>query len=424
MRNHSTPLYRQLSAAGTRSPSVTPSATDVSSVTFNLIGLPPVTQDMRNYVTAFCVKVTQTIDTDAAGSAINFDQLYKGVSSMRIFSPLLGEPYQAAHTRGAVLGHFIQVLGAGYTYPQCARAQIPASTDADYTVDLYYVLPVSLEFLQKPHETSQYIGLYEQGELEVRIATTAAYDGDYAGAVTKSPCTLRAWLEYLPSPDNFIGVPFQFKEYVVPGSSTEFILRGVGGGSGLKGIANEGCGLAALAWLTDATGIGLAGADGVDEINRIDLPFRSQQSVDIVDPLFSMLRRMLAGKRVGPISGVPAATPAHDGSGWPYTQAATPNNSLSNAQAMFLPLVMPGINFETSKAQHVKGDVSLNIGFGTVPSGSSRFVTLELLEFDVPQAEAITRAMGLNPDKVNPSKKAYNQSANAKKLRYTRIILD
>jgi len=416
MRNHSTPLYRQLSAAGTRTPSVTPSASDVSSVTFNLIGLPPVTGDMRNYVTAFCFRVTQTLDADAAGSAINFDQLYKGVSSARVFTPLLGEPYQAAHTRGAVLGHFIQVLGAGYAYPQPARAQIAASTDQDITVDLYYVLPVSLEFLQKPHETSQFIGLYEQGELEVRIATTAAYDGDYAGMVTKAPCTLRAWVEYVPSPDNFIGVPFQFKEYVVPGSSTEFILRGVGGGSGLKGIANDGCGLAALVWLTDATGIGLGGADGVDEINRVDVPFRSQQSVDIVDPLFSMLRRMVQ-HRTGPSSSVDAST-------WPYTQAATVNNSLANSQAMFLPLIMPGKNFETSKAQHVRGDLSLNIGFNSVPSGSSRFVALELLEFDVPQAEAITRAMGLNPDRVNPSKKAYNQSAAGKKLRYTRIMLD
>lgn len=421
MRNHSTPLFRQLSAAGTRAPTVVPGA-DIQSVTFNLIGLPPVTGDMRNYVLNFILRLTTVLDPDAAGDAVNFDKLAKGLSSARLHTPILGEQYQTAHTRGAVLQHLIDVVGAGYCTPQPARAQIPTNTDADVTIDLYYTLPIALEFLQKPHETSQFIGLYEQGELEARVSASTIFDGDYAGAVIKATTTVRAWCEYIPSPDNHIGVPFQFREYVVPGNSTEFTLRGVGGSTGLKGVANDGCGLAMLAWLSDATGIGLSGADGVDEINRIDIPFRSQHSIDTVEPFFSALRRMV-GHRVGPVAGV-GSSPIHDGAGWPYTMAATPNNTLANAQALFLPLVMPGKNFETSKAQHVRGDVSINLGFGTTPSGSSRFVSLELLEYDVPQLEAITRAMGLDPARVNPSKKAYNGPGTTKQLRYTRIELD
>jgi hypothetical protein len=420
MRNHSTPLYRQLAAAGVRAPTVTPGA-DIQSATFNVIGLPPVTGDMRNYAMNFVVRLTTVFDPDAAGSAVNWDKLYKCMSSIRLFSPMLGEPYQTAHTRGAVLGHIYQVLGSGYCYPQPARIQLPASTDADVTLDLYYVLPIGHEFLQKPHETAQFIGLYEQGELEARVAASSALDGDYAGAVLKATTTLRAWIEYIPSPDNFIGVPFQFREYIIPGNSTEFVLRGMGGASGLKGVANDGCGLGALGWLTDATGIGLSGADGADEINRIDIPWRSQSSIDIVDPFFSSLRRMVQ-HRVGPISGL-GTTIMHDGGGWPYTMAATPDNSLANAQALFVPLVMPGKNFETSKAQHVKGDNPINLGFGTTPSGSSRFFTLEYLEYDVPQLEAMTRALGLDPQQVVPSKKAYNQTANEKQLRYTRVML-
>jgi hypothetical protein len=176
-----------------------------------------------------------------------------------------------------------------------------------------------------------------------------------------------------------------------------------------------------MVWLTDATGIGLSGSDGVDAITRLDLPFRGQNSIDIVDPWFVTLRRQLGG-RVGPISGL-GTTIAHDGSGWPYTMAATPDNSLANSQALFFPMVMPGKNFETSKAQHIKGDITVNFGFASAPSGQSRFATLELYEYDVVQLEALTRAMGLDPDQVNPTKKAYNQSASKKQVRYTRTML-
>lgn len=420
MRDHTTPLYKQLAAAGVRAPTVTPGA-DVQATTFNITGLEPFTGDMRNYAQNFIVRLTTVVDPDAAGSAVDWDKLYKATNGIRLFSPLLGEPYPLAHTRGATLGHIFQVLAGGYAYPQPARLQIPASTDTDVTIDLYYVLPFSFENFVKPHETAQWIGLFDQGELEHRLAASTVLDGDYAGAVLKATTTIRAWVEYYPSPDVSVGCPFQFREYIVPGNSTEFVLRGVGQSSGLRGTV-PGSGLIMLAWLTDATGIGLSGADGVDEINRIDIPWRSQVSIDVVDPFFSSLRRMV-GKRVGPIMTVTSAVPA-DGAGWPYTIAATPYNSLANAQAMLLPLIMPGPDFETSKAQRVQGDLVINLGFGSVPSGSSRFVTCELLEYSIEHLAVISRAMGLNPDKVAPAKKAFRKNQpDPRKLRYTRTML-
>ena len=420
MRNHTTPLYRQLAAAGTKAPAVVPT-TSVVGTTFNLIGLPSVVADMRTYVMNFLTMASITLDSDAAGNAISWDKLYKGVSAFRLYSPILGEVYQTQHSRGAVVGHIYGPIAGGYAYPQPARAQIPTNTDADVVVNLYYILPMSFENFIKPHETSQFVGLFEQGELEVRIAAENVYNGDYAGALIKAPTTIRAWMEYLPSPDNFIGVPFQFREYQVPGSSTEFILRGVGGSSGLKGVSNNGCGLVNLLWLTDATGIGLEGSDGVDSITRVDIPWRSQESIDSIDPLFLALRRQM-GHRVGPVAGNGAVI-MHDGGGWPYTMAATPT-AANDSQAMFLPLITTGRNFETSKAQHVKGDLRVNFSFDVTPSATHRFVTHELLQFERPQLEAITRAMGLDPEKVNPERKLANGAAVEKQLRYTRIILN
>src|SRR5687768_11386092 len=120
MRDHTTPLYKQLAAAGVRAPTVTPGS-DVQPTTFNITGLEPFTGDMRNYLQNIIVRLTTVLDPDGAGSAVDWDKLYKGTNGIRLFSPILGEPYPLAHTRGAVLGHLYQVLAGGYAYPQPAR---------------------------------------------------------------------------------------------------------------------------------------------------------------------------------------------------------------------------------------------------------------------------------------------------------------
>src|SRR5262245_11053517 len=112
MRDHTLPLYKQLAAAGVRAPTVTPGS-DVQATTFNITGLEPFTGDMRNYAQNFIVRLTTVCDPDAAGSAVSWDQLYKGTNGIRLFSPLLGEPYPLAHNRGAVLGHLNQVVAGG-----------------------------------------------------------------------------------------------------------------------------------------------------------------------------------------------------------------------------------------------------------------------------------------------------------------------
>lgn len=420
MRDHTTPLFRQLAAAGVRAPTLTPGS-DVQATIFNITGLEASTGDMRNYVQNFVIRCTTVLDQPGAGGAvIDWDKMYKAANGIRLFSPLLGEPYPLAHTRGATLGHIFQVVAGGYNYPQPARIQV-AAADGDTTVDLYYILPFSFECFAKPHETAQFAGFFDQGELEFRFAAATAFDGDSTGALTKATTTIRAWVEYYPSPDNVIGVPFQFREYIVPGNSTEFVLRGVGQSSGLRGTA-PGAGLIMLAWLTNATGIGLAGADTAAVPTRIDIPWRSQVSMDTLDPYFTSLRRMV-GKRVGPAATVTTAALA-DSSGWPNTMAATLNNSPAAAGAMFVPIIMPGREFETSKAQKVQGDLTVNMGFSTTPTGSSRFVTCELLEYTVEHLAVLARAMGIDPDSVEPAKKALRKNdPDNRKLAYTRTVL-
>jgi hypothetical protein len=421
-RDHTTSIFKELTSVGSESVSITPGTSQQPAV-FNISGLPNRTGDDRNYVQAFWGGVTTTLDPDAAGNAVNFDKLYKSVASWRLTSPLLGELYNHRHTRGAVVGHIIGPISEGYQYPQPARAQIPASTDTDVTIDLIYKLPMSFEVLKKPHETAQFSGFFDQGQMDCLVGAQDVLDGDYAGAVIKTPTTVRAYCEMLPSPDVALGVPFQWREREIPGGGTTPVLQGVGEETQLTGV-QQGCGLVALLWLTDATGIGLAGADGVDNITQIEIPWRGQPLLRNMDPYFLAARR-LAGNRVGPTSGL-GTTIVPDSSGWPFTMATTVDNRPgANSQAMFLPLILPGRDFETSKAQRVRGNLPINFSFTASVTNPHRFVTWELLEYTEDQVGRLAVALGVDPARARAQRKALlDNPTELEKLRYTRIVFN
>lgn len=420
MRDHTTPIFQELTSSGSESVSLTPGAARTTG-TFNITGIDPVTDGKRNYATGFWGHLNTTLDPDAAGSAVSADKLGKAMASWRVFSPIMGEVFPHNVTRGSVLYHLIQVLALGYHYPQHARAQIPANTDTDVTLDLYYFLPLSYEFLKKPHETAQWVGFFDQGLLEGTLDVSTVFDGDYAGSVLKAPTALRAWVEYLPSPDNFLGVPTQWRDREISGGGSQPTLVGVGQETQLTGV-RPGCGLASLWWLTDATGIGLGGPDGVDNITQYELPWRNQKLVRNLDPVFLSLRRAV-GKRVGPVAGL-GTTIIHDGAGWPSTMDSTPNNRPgANSQQMFLPLVHLGTEAETSKFQRVAGNLKVNFTTTAAITNAHRFVSHEFMEFDDVQVDKMFRAMGIDPQFFAFVRKPLlDNEPNQEKLRYTRIM--
>jgi hypothetical protein len=415
MRDMSAPLFKEVLARGNETVSITPGSV-AQLATFEISGMPPVTAGMKNYLDVAHASVELTFDPDAAGNAVDADKLYKGVASHRLSSQWLGQQYPHQQTRGAVSALVINPIANGGIMTQHARIQIPASTDTDVTVTLYMPAPLAHECLKKPHELSQWIGFYDGGTLEVAIADTAVYDGDYAGAVIKAPITVRAFLEYHPSPDEALGVPFQWRERQIVGGGNQPLLKGVGQETDLLGV-EQGCGLAFLGWLTDATGMGLSGPDGVDNIVSVEIPWRGQTQLRNIDGYWLAFRRAM-GKRVGPISGL-GTTIMHDGAGYPTTMAATPNGRYSaNAQQLFLPLVFPGLDFETSKAQRLGGDLPINFSFTAAVTNTHRFVSWELMEFDNNQIARLAEAMGHKGE--TPFRKGLGGAADAGDLRYTR----
>lgn len=367
MRNHTTPkIYELVASGGAKNPSATP-GTSQQSITFNLNNL-PTGKDNKfwYYVTALNLKVVTTFDQAAmGGTAVNPDKLWKALASAQVQCPLLGTLYSHQNTRGSVLGGIIQKFGFGYNQLQ-ERAQI-ASADGDTTVTLYYRIPFAYEFLRKPHETSPWTGFLEGGTFEVKLDISTVFDGDSTGAVIKTPTNFKAWLELIPSPEAVLHTPCHWREHILPGSSTRFVIQDVGSPDGLQGVdQSRGVGLSTLLMLTDATGMGLSGSDGSDNVTGYDIPWRDQQRIDTPDAPF-----MAFFAHAGNIRQNRAVV---DAAGWPYTDAATAQGDLNDAQSLFFPFVVPGRDFETSKLQTVAGAKEINMAFTSTPSGSMRLL--------------------------------------------------
>lgn len=416
-RDGTTPLFEELTSNNADSVAVTPGASQ-QNATFSIKGLSGVTGDMRNYAQGFWLHLTTVVDPDGAGSAVNHDKLYKVLASARLFSPLLGEVYPHKQTRGAVLGHIIQVLGLGYQYPQGARTVIPASTDTDVTIDLYFYLPLAQGFLEEPMESAQWTGLFDDGALEGTVDVSTILDGDYAGAVIKATTALRAVCQYVPSPHHYVGFPVQWRDREIAGGGTQPVLHGVGQETQLNGV-KSGCGLFWLSWLTNATGIGMGGPDGTDNITQIELPWRAQRLLRNLDPFFLALRAAV-GKRVGPSTN--GTTAMHDSAGWPFTLADSPvNRPGASGQSMFIPLVFPTARAKTSKFQRTGGNLKINLTVTDAISAAHRVVTGEAMEWTEDQRDRIFTAMNLPPGPYKYVKRPMNgQGADAGELRFSR----
>ncbi len=418
-------LYEMSTEGGSNSVSVVPDASQ-KPAKFMFSGIAPFIGDGgsgdRNYLTRVWPEMATVFDPDAAGSAVSWDKLYKAMATCELVSKVLGTVYPHKQTRGAVLGHLIQVIGLGYEYPEGARTQIPASTDVDVSLFLIWALPMAHECLDDPMETAQWVGFFDGGSFEVMVAPESVYDGDYAGALIKAPTTLRTFVECQPSSREFIGVPFQWREREVTGGGSSPKLTNVGGESNLNNVA-PGCGLAGLWWLANPTGIGLDGPDGVDNFTSIAIPWRSQPNILNLDGYFTIQKVQTDG-RVGPIAGN-GSTIMADRAGWPNTMEVTTGadgRPSANAQAMLLSIVAPGKALKTSKVQRLLGDLIVQFGVTTPITTTHRFVTFELMEFTPGQYAALA---GLGRFQGEGRRAGREGTAgSAKELRYTAMEFD
>lgn len=418
MFRQTTPEFYELTSNSGKNPSVTPGSS-AQTATFMLNNL-PTGQNGRlwNYVSAIVLKVVTTFDQPAMGGvAVNADKLWKVLQSIQVQCPILGTLMSHANNRGAVVGNLDQYFGMNYNALP-VRAQI-AAADGDTTVTLYYRIPFALGFLASPMETAPWTGFLEGGTVEVKLDVSTVFNGDSTGAVIKAPTNFRCWLEMVPSPEPLLHVPFNFREHITPGGSTRHVIQDMGAPDGIQGVdLSKGAGLMCLLMLTDATGIGLGGSDGADNVLSYDLEWRNQVRIDTPDAPFVAFQAMMGVNR----RQKPAAPVTSDGAGFPYTIAASPNGDANDAQALIFPLVAPGNEQYTSKLQTVFGAKAINFTYTVTPSASSVFRGGYAYAWDEQFATAL--AMRIAPQSAGKLvAKTLNKQTGAiwgkKKLAYT-----
>lgn len=417
MQHQTTPNFTELtSVGGSKTVPLVPTAA-AQSGKFVISGVAPRVQDMRNYMVRFWPHTQFQITTDAAGDAVSWDKLAKAVQSTEVVSPVMGVPFPHFHTQGATLFHLISVIALAYEYPQPGRFQIPANTATSYTIDQFNVVPVANEFLLDPMETAQWTGFYDSGTIETLVAPNNIFDGDYAGAVVDGTTTLRCLAESIPSPREFIGVPFQWRRRQISGGGSSPLLKNVGGETSINGIA-PGAGLAGLYWNTDVEGIGLGGGSDVSNILSVSMEWRGLKNIQNLDGFFHYAR-LAQEKRTSPISNGTAA-PLGDYANWPRAaDGAYVGRPSQDPAQMFLPLITPGRKLHTSKVQRVLGDLQVDFTSTTPLTNAHEFMTLELLEWTEDQANAMA-TLGLfqgSADRKNATGKAGTDS----NFRYTAI---
>jgi hypothetical protein len=185
-----------------------------------------------------------------------------------------------------------------------------------------------------------------------------------------------------------------------------------------------GCGLAGLYWLTDATGIGLGGPDGVDNITSIAMNWRGQKQTQNLDGFFHWTRKA-SEKRTSPITRS-LTVPQQDSANWPHSQASALQTGTTAAQrpasdpaAMFLPIVTPGRMLETAKLQRVLGDLQVDFNSTVAFTNPHEFMSWEFMEYSQDQANAMA-LLGLF--RGTPMRKNLNGTpGKASAFRYTAI---
>jgi len=364
---------------GASSVSITPGAS-VQSAEFT-VQAPKAGVD-GNWPLAMNIMVKTSIVFDQAasgGSAIQPDCLAIAMDSFNVNSPLLGMTHPKDTYTGVIAKNVVEFFSAGYTSSDGGRVQVP-STDGDTTLVLYQLLPFAQENFERPHHFAPWLGWLNATKITAYVAASTAFStgGFSTGAVTKTPCSISCWIEYVVSSELIMPAFAQYHLYETPASGgTTATLQGIGTSNGMADV-KDGSRLAMILELMNINGMG--GATTADLVTAITIPQLGMDLTQYVDSFFSAFRRAMGGHR-GPIA-LTSAAPATDRSGPPNIVATDVTGNLNGSTALYIPIRFPGRNQQISKLPRFFGDLKVTQTYSTTPtSGKHRYVTCELREF-------------------------------------------
>jgi hypothetical protein len=377
--------FVQISGPSGRYPSFVPGGS-VNTYLFNpasLKGTLPGGDFM--YLDRLRFRVTGSLTRLTGGSTFqnipNWEALAQAFGGIRVYSQFLGEIVNKSINTVPIVANHDGLLHGGYGTITRARPQISGSSGDQVAVEYEFEVAFRRKYLLRETDSCPWLPFMEGGIIELDLQPSNALAA-YGWTMTGN-WTAELVADWFPDRQPLIHTPVQGRLYRVVTIGPEYVLKGVGAPFGLDGVV-QGARLAALSWLGAGKSASSGVADngfykafgsggilfGTNAVQRLDVPFREQVSIDAVSAwLGSFLADTQAVRHRVDLVHNPNVS--NDMAGWPYAMDASlsTSQSLVNDALDFWPLVWPSAYDKISDMQKVDGDLSFTATLGTPPSG-------------------------------------------------------
>jgi hypothetical protein len=352
--------------------------------------------------------------TNTAGlvPSLNWQQMQQSFGQVRVYSQFLGELIPKTVNSVPLLVNHDAYFTNGFRPYTRKRPQTSVTTAVVVPVELVFSIDFERDYLIRPQDSCPWLPFLEGGQIEVDLAPNTSLTG--YGWTPSGNWTQTCTIDWYTDKQALIHAPVQSRLYKVTSPGPEYTLRVVGAPNGLDGVSS-GSRLAILSWLQRGLGNNTTGLNprdngfyaafggggnqglGTNGLNRLDVPFRSQVSIDDVNAWFESFISDVGPTRFK--SNMNVETTANDMADWPNVMdpaQATSINLISD-QADFFPLIWPGHLDKISDFQKVNGDLSFSASFGGTPPSNvlNLFRTDEVCGFTPQKIYDIMDRMGL-----------------------------
>jgi hypothetical protein len=358
-------------------------------------------------------KVNFTLTRDATVATVqtpNQQQLAQILGQARVYSQFLGEIYPKPDNSIPILMNHDSWHNNSYSPPVRARGVQSAPANAAVPVAYEFEISLQRDYLYRSVDSCPWLSFFEGGEIEVDLAPSTCFS--LLKWTVTGNVTMELNIDWHPDKQALVHVPVRSGLYrvVTPGPAYE--LKGVGAPRGLDGVV-QGCRLVTLSWLFSGVsltsnfhdnGFYAAFAGGgilpaTAGINRIDVPFRDQVSIDAVEAWIGSFIADTRCVRHRVDTSALVGLVDNDLAQFPFCMDATQTKGVQSyvTDALdFWPMVWPGHNCKISDMQKVDGDLSFTASQGGSTSNVlNLFRTDEVMGFSTAKVMDLMDRMGL-----------------------------
>ena len=418
-------------AGGGDNPTVIQGAT----TTFNLNTVPLFQDRMANYIPACEVTITGVFN-QSGGTGVRqpYDALARIiVDSLEVKNTWYGAPVSPQHVKGAYIPILEQLL-CGYRTPMRKRGFFPAANGA-YNFSYTFLVPLSIGLGTKPHHTSQLAAFYKEAQLNINAAQASVLTALSPGA-TLTGLAARCSAILVPEPELRLGPIVEFIDYQAAASAGQTGVPVQSFGNTTQTTKTEkGAGLFFFGLLTQ--NFGLPGAFLPENVTRLNVPFRGQNDTAHIAPYVTQQILSMGGQRViGSVADQASALALADMGSFPYAPGTDHSNSQNELTGLlYLPVVTPADQLESTKVQVVNGDEQINLTLSSGPSGTHHMLAGHYRSWqEAAYVDAATYLSSLKlPEKILrggsgdlvfvPKTTKKNASISKKKLRFLPLVL-